>query len=68
MEDGKKFSNKPPIIVELKWDVLAEGAISQIKDKQYAGALADYKGEILLVGINYDKKSKLHQCIIERLG
>ena len=26
-----------------------------------------YTGDILLVGINYDKKSKEHQCIIEKL-
>ena len=28
-------------------------------------ALEDYKGQLLLVGINYDKDSKNHQCVIE---
>ena len=29
-------------------------------------ALKDYKGNLLLVGINYDKKTKEHQCVIEK--
>ena len=24
-------------------------------------------GEILLVGVNYDKKTKIHECAIERI-
>lgn len=42
-------------------------AISQIKQKKYPESLRQYTGEILLVGINYDKKSKEHQCLIEKL-
>jgi len=61
-----KDSDKPAMIVELKWDQSAETAISQIKEKQYVSALEKYSGEILLVGINYDKDSKEHQCIIEK--
>lgn len=56
----------PALIVELKWDKSAKTAISQIKAKNYVEALADYTGKILLVGINYDKKTKVHQCIIEK--
>ena len=52
--------------MELKWDKSAEGAISQIKDKKYVTALEEYKGNILLVGINYDRKTKEHQCKIEK--
>ena len=44
------------MIVELKWNRLAETAIDQIKDRKYAQALEHYEGEILLVGINYSKK------------
>ena len=40
--------------VALKWDKSAEGAIGQIKDKGYVDALKEYKGNLLLVGINYD--------------
>lgn len=54
------------MIVELKWDQEAEGAIAQIKDKKYIRALEDYGGEVLLVGISYSKKSKKHQCVIEK--
>lgn len=59
---------KPAMIVELKSDKSAATAIQQIKDRKYFQALEDYIGEILLVGINYDKNapSKPHSCIIER--
>lgn len=62
-------SGKPALIVELKYDKTAESAIRQIKDRQYAKALEGYVGEILFVGINYDrdKKEKHHSCIIEKL-
>lgn len=59
-------ADKPAIIIELKWNESAESAIRQIKEKKYAKALESYRGEILLVGINYDKKTKKHKCIIER--
>lgn len=57
----------PAMIIELKWNSGADTAIRQIKERRYAGALADYEGEILLVGISYDKDSadKKHACIIE---
>ena len=32
----------------------------------YAASILDYTGEILLVGINYDRDSKQHQCLIEK--
>ena len=54
------------MIVELKWDKSAQGAIQQIKDKQYPEVLKDYEGNLLLVGINYDRADKKHECIIER--
>ena len=46
-------------------DKNVDGAISQIKSRQYVEALKDYKGNLLLVGINYDKKTKEHLCEIE---
>lgn len=61
----KMFLDKPAIIIELKWDKDAEGAIAQIKNQKYVEALKDYKGNLLLVGINYNKKSKKHSCVIE---
>ena len=50
----------------VKWDETAEGAIRQIKEKKYTGALKEYVENLLLVGINYDKKSKKHTCVIEK--
>lgn len=55
----------PALLVELKWDQNAKAAIRQIKEKKYPSVLEHYTGDILLVGISYDKKSKEHQCVIE---
>ena len=58
--------NLPAMIVELKWGHSAEEAIEQIKKKDYLDCLQNYHGEILLVGVNYDKE-KHHTCKIERV-
>ena len=63
----KQFAEKPALVVELKWDKSAEGAIKQIKDKKYFESLEEYKNNMLLVGINYDRKTKTHECKIEKL-
>lgn len=63
----KKYPGKPAMIVELKWDKTADGAISQIKEKNYMAGLEDYIDNLLLVGINYDRTSRKHACIIEKL-
>ena len=63
----RKNNSNPAMIVELKYDKSAEGALEQIKKKQYADCLKDYSGEILLVGINYDKEDKRHTCKIEKI-
>ena len=62
----RKNNSNPAMIVELKYDTSAEGALEQIKKKQYTDCLKDYSGEILLVGINYDKENKSHNCRIEK--
>ena len=56
----------PALLVELKWNKNAETALNQIKERKYPESLEQYTGDILLVGINYDKKSKEHQCLIEK--
>lgn len=56
----------PALLLELKWNKSAETALDQIKKKQYPESIKEYTGDILLVGINYDKKTKNHQCIIEK--
>ena len=60
-----QHAEKPALVIELKWDKAAETAIRQIKEKEYAGALADYAGEVLLVGVSYDKKTRRHEAVIE---
>lgn len=61
-----KYPDKPVLVVELKWDKSATGAIEQIKRKRYCQSLEEYQGDMLLVGINYDKKTKMHECVIEK--
>lgn len=56
---------RPALLIELKWNKSAQGAISQIKSKQYAKWIKEYTGDIFLVGINYDEE-KGHECIIEK--
>ena len=60
---------KPAVIVELKYNKTAGAAIAQIKNRQYTQALEGYSGEILLVGINYnrDNADKMHECLIEKI-
>lgn len=61
----KNHSDKPAIIIELKWNQSAKGAIAQIKERNYVKALEDYLGNLLLVAINYDPKTKAHECKID---
>ncbi len=63
------YCRKPALVVELKYDKSAESAVRQIKDRCYTQALEGFAGEILLVGVNYDKDSrdKPHSCVIERV-
>lgn len=55
----------PALLIELKWNAMADTAIKQIKEKKYPASLQSYADDILLVGINYDKKTKQHSCRIE---
>ena len=55
----------PALLVELKWNQKAYTALEQIKEKQYVQAIKNYTGDILFVGISYDKKTKKHECAIE---
>lgn len=55
----------PLLLIELKWNKTDKGAIRQIRNNDYPQALKDYGGDILLVGINYDVKTKKHTCKIE---
>jgi hypothetical protein len=62
--------DKPAMIVELKWYKKSETAIDQIKEKHYIKALDGYQGEVVLVGISYEKngsEGRKHRCVIERV-
>lgn len=63
----KDHLDKPAILVELKWNRTAEGAIAQIRNKEYTKALENFKDNLLLVGINYDKETREHTCKIEKI-
>ena len=63
----KEHLDRPAMIIELKWDKSADSAIRQIKERNYPLALSGYCGNLLMVGINYDTKTKIHECIIEKL-
>jgi hypothetical protein len=62
----KKNSDKPIMVVELKWNKTAEGAIAQIKNRDYPQVFEGFGSDILLVGVNYDEKTKKHTCVIEK--
>ena len=60
-------------MIELKYNKSADTALEQIKRQKYPERLEHYKGNILLVGINYDKDVpdtkpdfKHHHCKIEK--
>lgn len=66
------YSDKPVLLIELKYNQTADTAVKQIKARNYPEKLEHYKGNILLVGINYNKNLnnnssnfKHHSCIIE---
>lgn len=62
----KKYSEKPAVILELKYNQSAETALEQVRDKNYTDGLKEYANNLLLVGINYNVKTKEHECRIER--
>ena len=56
----------PAMIIELKYDKDAETAITQIKEKNYPAVFENYIDNLLLVAVNYDKTTKVHECVIEK--
>lgn len=66
-----KYPDKPVLLIELKYDKDAATAIDQIRKRNYPDNLEKYKGNIIIVGINYENDVsskqgyKHHDCIIE---
>ncbi|MCD7864482.1 MAG: PD-(D/E)XK nuclease domain-containing protein [Clostridiales bacterium] len=66
----RNHTDKPAMIIELKYNQSADTAIRQIHDNRYDGKLKEFNGRLILVGINYDKdakgkEKKHHTCVIE---
>ncbi|WP_420314794.1 PD-(D/E)XK nuclease domain-containing protein [Butyrivibrio fibrisolvens] len=64
----KAYSNNPAMVIELKWNKTSQTALDQIYNKKYPSVFENYRGDVLLIGINYDTSSKQHTCKIERKG
>ncbi len=64
----KPRSKYPALVIELKWNKSAEGAIEKIHDKKYPSALEGLDCDVLLVGISYDKSTRKHECKIEAVN
>ena len=62
----RKNVDSPAIVLELKCNKDADTAIDQIKRKNYPAKVLEYTDNLLLVGINYDRQTKLHKCHIEK--
>ena len=62
----RKFVNSPTIVLELNYDKDADAAFDQMHHRRYLAKVAQYTSELLLVGVNYDKETKTHSCVIER--
>lgn len=54
----KQKSPLPALVIELKWNQSSGGAVEQIRRKNYPAVLQDCGSEIMMVGINYDAKTK----------
>ena len=66
----KPGESVPALVIELKWNKSAQAAIEQIKQRKYPEALRGWGGDILLVGVNYDRDApagqRKYDCAIER--
>ncbi len=58
----------PALLIELKQNKDEVTAVSQIKENKYPAVLNNYSGKIILIGINYDEKTKVHTCKIETIS
>ncbi len=76
MTSGKGFADVvfipfcekiPAMVIELKRNGSAQSGLEQIRQKRYFDSLQHYRGDLLLVAINYDEKGKTHSCRIERV-
>ena len=69
-----KHPNNPALLIELKYEKTVQTAVDQIRDRNYPQRLEHYKGNLLLVCVNYesglsghDENFKHHSCRIEKI-
>ncbi|MBQ2351078.1 MAG: PD-(D/E)XK nuclease domain-containing protein, partial [Bacteroidales bacterium] len=56
----------PAMIVELKRNGCVDSALNQIRERKYFMSLEHYHGDLLFVAINYDERTKRHECVIDK--
>ena len=68
-----QHAEKPLLLIELKYGKSTKAAMDQVRRQKYLDRFGHYKGNILIIGINYDKDLpntspdfKHHSCIIEK--
>ena len=57
----------PALIIELNFNKSASKALEQIKERNYLDKVREYSSKVMMLGINYDAKSKKHKCVIENV-
>ncbi len=63
-----RYNNDIPIVIELKCNKSPKVVLEQIIEKEYVNKLfKQYKQDVLIVGINYDKNTKEHTCAIQQI-
>lgn len=55
----------PAFVMELKVDQAADTAMKQIEERKYGADMLHYRGNMKLVAVNYDAKTKTHTCEIK---
>ncbi len=63
----RKNVDSPALVIELKYNQDADSGIDQILRRQYPAKVAEYTDRLLLVAVNYDKKTKTHTCEILKI-
>ena len=69
-----RYPEKPALLIELKYEKDTKTALDQIRRRNYPERLSHYKGNLLLIAVNYDKDAgsgsedfKHHSCLIEKV-
>lgn len=68
-----RYSDKPALLIELKYQKTIKTAADQIRERNYPQNLEHYRDSLLLISINYNREAsntsvdfKHHSCSIEK--